>query len=406
MRVSGGYGAVNPHDGAGEPEHDHAATAATTGAPAASAHAAATARAATVASTGPSALHALPAPGKPGPVLGATSFHVGAAGVQSLAFDASSPGNSFGAKDREATAVSVYVNGRYHSTETILSERANPATGFGAYKVNLGTLPPGDYKVEIRSANDLAGKHSHPAAIRAGSIQPAAVSGLDAEIDRYAPLLVTRAAHDGGLLGLAESLHLHAEPRPTVARTDVPLRMRAEVLGDPAGYHTLAYHVTFSDEDGGTPDAERLRTYGRTTDDEWVYKVLVDGSGKRVSAADLDRLRPTLGPAALPAPEMFQYGNDGPVVERHVPKAFDGMHAGDRPVLRVNSMNNNFAVVKPGDKVSTAVWSPAVDFDASRRRLDGAGHLAGLGAQSSLDVIARFPWVGQVSSEEIQREGH
>src|SRR5947209_3710524 len=112
MRVSGGYGAVGPHDGP-EPEPEPLAPAAHAQAP----HAPAAHAAAAAPPAGPSALHSLPAPDRPGPVLGATTLHVGAASVQAIAFDASSPGNSFGAKGREATAVSVYVNGRYHSTE-------------------------------------------------------------------------------------------------------------------------------------------------------------------------------------------------------------------------------------------------------------------------------------------------
>jgi len=384
MRISGSNPAVGPH----EPENDPAAHATPAAAAAPKPHASAGFPAPPTPANAPSALHKLAAPSKPGTLLGGATLHVGSTGVQTVKFDASSPGNSFGASGKESTAVSVYVNGKYHSSETILSERADPKTGFGAYKVNLGSLPPGDYNVEIRSANDLAGPHSHPAVVRAGSVEATSPSGLEAQVDRYAPLLVTRAPRDYTTLGKIETfLHLKDKPLSPMTRTDIPLRMRAEVKGDPAGEHTIEYHVTFSDEDFGTPDGMRMQKYGRTTDDEWVYKVAVDAQGNRLN-------------------ETYQFGEDGLTGKRHVPKPFDGMHAGDRPVLRVNSGNNNFAPVKATDKVDRPTWSPQVDFDQGRVVYDAHHKPKSIGARGSVDVIHDFPYIGNVTAEEMMREDH
>jgi hypothetical protein len=338
-------------------------------------------------------------PHEPGPVLGKATAHLEQAGPVALRFDATAPGADFAAKGREATAVSIYVDGRYHSSEAIFSER-------GSYRINLGSLPPGDHAIEIRDAHALGGGKAHPAAIREASIALEPSTGLRAEIDRHAPILVARGPKK--LLGL-----ITTDGRSTLTQTDVPLRMRADVLGDPAGVHVISYRVMFSDEDSGTPDAERVTKYKRTTDDEWLTKVVVDGSGNRVSAEDFARLKKTplgkkLGLDKLPSSETYQYGDDtkipwGKSGHRHVPTAFDGTHLGDRPVLQVNSGNNNFASVKDVAHVDAPAWSTGVDFDEAARKT-GPGGVPVISKKSDLDVMKEFPYLATLSAKEIRRE--
>src|SRR5688572_2468734 len=68
-------------------------------------------------------------PGKPGPVLGSATARLDKPGVVSIAFEATAPGADFAAKNRESTAVSIYVDGKYHASEAIFAEH-------GKYRVN------------------------------------------------------------------------------------------------------------------------------------------------------------------------------------------------------------------------------------------------------------------------------
>jgi hypothetical protein len=235
-------------------------------------------------------------------------------------------------------------------------------------------------------------------------------TGLRAQLQRYAPVVVTRAAtgRDG---------------RPTLFHTDVPLQLRADVQGDPAGLHFVTYRVTFSDEDGGTSPVDRLKVYGRTVDDEWCYRVLLDGAGQRVDPKRVQgtpayaALRETLtggktdadslarANTMLAQGEAFQYGNDNLFATRHQTRAFHGLKLGDRPVLRVNSDNNNFDQVTGAMPTNALRWSSAVTFDAAKVRTDAQGRVTGLGLEDGRQVVAKTPVFERLSLAELRREG-
>ena len=333
------------------------------------------------------------------PLLAQTQFEQTQPGPVNLRFQASAPGSDFGVKGREDAPVAVFVNGKYFSTEAVLKERGTSASGMGSYSVNLGSLPPGKYDIEIRSAASMVGPDAPAAKVQAVKAEP--LSGLSAQVARYAPMIATRRANRS-LLPSGSSSH---DPRQMIAHSDVPVVLRAEAQGDPNGVHTILYRVTFTDEDGGTPDKKRNQVYGRTIDDEWSYKVLVDGQGNKVTPDQLAQLHAdpkNAWMADFKSPEMYQFGEDSGREVRHQHRAFDGMHLGDRPVLRVNSSNNNFAPVKSMSEVDTALWSAGVDFNT--HFTGKAGGQPWLGHQSDKDVLRQNPWIAEASAKEIARE--
>jgi hypothetical protein len=333
------------------------------------------------------------------PVLAQTQFQQTATGPVNLRFQASAPGSDFGVKGKEDAPVAVFVNGKYFSTEAVLKERGTSPTGFGNYSVNLGSLPPGSYNIELRSAAALVGENAPAAKVQAVKAEP--LSGLSAQIARYSPMIATRRANTS-LLPSGSASH---DPRQMIAHSDVPVHLRAEVQGDPNGIHSIQYRVTFTDEDGGTPDKKRGQVYGRTIDDEWAYKVLVDGQGNKVSPDQLAKLKADPKNAWMSdfqSPEMYQFGEDSGHEARHQHEVFDGVHLGDRPVLRVNSSNNNFAPVKSMSDVDTALWSAGVDFNTSFQRT--ANGQPELGHQSDKDVLRQNAWIAEASAKEIARE--
>lgn len=272
-----------------------------------------------------------------------------------LRFRASAPGADFSKAGKELAPVNVFVDGKYYSTEAAFSEQGQNAQ----FAVNLGALKAGVHTVELRPAREGGPQP----VISPGSISTVEASGLQQQLQKFAPLIVARKP-----VGRDDS--------PTMFHTDVPLQLRADVTGDVHGTHVITYRVSFTDEDGGTSPKGRLETYGRTIDDEWAYRVTVDGNGNRVGAGE------------------FQYGNDDLFATRHQHRPFDGLRVGDRPVLKVNSDNNNFDQLPKGSKLpssSGSLWSPVVV--QSKPGVDGRR------------VVKQNPLFERLSLKELEREG-
>jgi len=216
-----------------------------------------------------------------------------------LTFAAATPGNDFAAPGREASPVSIYVNGRYHSDVLALAERSS------RYAVNLAGLPPGEHHVELRFSRDVAG----PAAVtpRIAHLKVKPVRGEQALLARYAPIVETRwsPAFERGAM-------------PDQFGSDVPLAMVSIVQPQSNGTRRLRYYLMTSNEDtSGFPFATIFRKFGRTTDYELMYEVWVRPDGSKVD-------------------DRFQ----GPL---HIRWRFEGEHQGDRPVVRVTTRNGMFA---------------------------------------------------------------
>jgi hypothetical protein len=274
-----------------------------------------------------------------------TTFTASRAGEAKLAFTARAPGTDWGRAGREAAVLEVLVDGR---------EVANVVTFAGAepftYRTALGRVPAGRHRVTVRFDREKS-----PPGVRGAQVAQlrASVAPEDDLVARFAPILYGRDLPE--IPGAHENNH-----------TDVPLLAYHTSAADSAGNRTIEYTVIWSNEDGGTNTPALMARWGRTTDIEWIYRVTVDASGRRVSDA-------------------YQAAN-------HATLPFDGAREGDHPLLQTATANNNLA----------AVADPALS-SGYRFFLDTAETLpAGRAREVQMDL---HPWSYQVMAKEMAREG-
>ncbi|TDD76506.1 hypothetical protein E1293_27115 [Actinomadura darangshiensis] len=261
-----------------------------------------------------------------------------------ISFAASAPGVSWAREGAESAVVSIAVDGR-HVTDLVVPSSDPIPRGLG-----LGHVGKGRHKVTLRFA-----KGSAPAARRVTLRHPEVrMPVAEALALRHAPVVVGRT---GWPLG---------DPYQN-ATTDAPLIAWHETRpADTPGHKIIEYSVVWSNEDGGTDTPALMARWGRTTDIEWIYRVEVDASGRRVD-----------GTGVYQAP-------------MHLTLKFTGRYEGDHPVLQTCTDNNNMCdVVSPDAPLRFLL-------DASRTRPDGRAREV---------VMDREPWTYRIAAQEMVREG-
>jgi len=276
----------------------------------------------------------------------AVTVTAGRAGEAVLTLMADAPGVSWAVSGRESAVVSVDVDGHYVSDLVVFSARPTPR------EVALGALSTGRHTVRFRFAADRSAPSAHLVRL-AGLRLSLAAQNQTAIVRRHAPVLIGRSlAQFGG---------------PTQnARTDTPLLAWHEAVDGPVeGQRRLTYSVVWSNEDGGTDSPGLMARWGRTTDIEWVYSVVVDAHGQRVPD------------------QAFYHGPN------HQKLAFAGRYEGDHPLLQTCSDYNSMCDVLTGATMRFAL--PADETRPIRRA-----------REYLMDV---HPWSYRVMAEEMLREG-
>jgi hypothetical protein len=251
-----------------------------------------------------------------------------------LSLRASAPGASWARKGAEAATVSVHVDGAYRA-DVVLFRGETPHT----YDVLLGQMSKGSHRLEIRL-----------------EASKSATQAKDVRVDEA----TVRAynAKDPLYLILAHAPILYG--REDARDTDTPLFMYYET-GSSAEFVTIQYTIIFSNEDGGTAADGLMARWGRLTDIEWVYRVVVDQSGKAVRAEYQDK--------------------------DHGTTIFAGKTDGQQPLLRDVTKNNLF-----GDTGTSSYRFALAPLEA-------------LSAGSREEMMDLHPWMYQVMAEEWEREG-
>jgi len=216
-----------------------------------------------------------------------------------------------------------------------------PGSGREQYEALVGPLAAGRHRFELRPSG------LWPAETRLGwkrlSAQPVTPGQPEHDRLRFAPRLWLR-------------------PDTVGEATDVPLLSYLEEEDAGAGSRRLRYTVVFSNEDGGTPTRALLARWGRATDIEMAYEVVLATDGSVVS-------------------ERFQ-GTD------HDLRTFKGRRVGAHPVLLVATLNNVFLDRgRSGALVSTVPVAVAVD------------------AGTRESIMDTRPWTYRVMAKELEREG-
>jgi hypothetical protein len=243
------------------------------------------------------------------------------------------------------------VAGREGATLALIVDRRAPIhlpivrSGAAAYDVLLGSVEPGTHTLRIEVDQELTA-----AALRA----PGAVAIEHVAIEQ-------RTASDASYMATSLAPIVYARPNTIGRFTDVPVFTWYEM--EPEGPGTrFRYSVIFTNEDGGTPTDRLMATWGRTTDIEYIYSVVVDAGGNILA-------------------DDFQ-GPD------HVTTAYGGQREGRHPQLWVSTENN---MVR--------------DHGETRVRYALAPQFFPLANKSREAVMDANPWLYEVMSRELAREG-
>jgi hypothetical protein len=297
---------------------------------------------ATLALLAPAAADARPHDDKP---LAQKRFSIHAAGEARLALTAAAPGTDWGAAGRESAVLTVSVDGRY-SQDVVLFAGAQRFT----YDVALGLLARGRHRVTV--AFDRAKSPPEARGAKVTKLEPS-LAAPDDLAARYAPILYGRDLPE--MPGRYEN-----------NSTDVPLLEYHTIATGADATTTIEYTMIWSNEDGGTNTPALMARWGRTTDIEWIYRVVLDPAGRIVS-------------------EHYQAPN-------HETKAFSGAKEGSHPLLVNVTSNNNL------EQVTDPTASTGYRFF-----LSGTDTLpAGRAREAVMDAN---PWTYRVTAQEIAREG-
>ena len=262
-------------------------------------------------------------------------------------FHLQSSDTSWADKTNRGLVFHVAVDGRY--ILDILAEGQGPdAVQDVSIPMNtsacLGELESGDHEITLSLDLTVSPAQRGSAVFEGCDIHTVTPDQKEYFLIKYAPILYERAADKGSDV----SLLLFGEPDSHNGRT------------------TIEYHVVFSNEDGGTGrnPAILVSRYGRATDIEWVYSVIIDESTGAILSE--------------------KYQGSG-----HESRNFTGRRIGTHPVLRVATDNGNF---EQDGETPVRVGLMPVRFAWAKDRPRDA-------------VMDLFPWTFRISSQEMFAEG-
>ncbi|GGF72470.1 hypothetical protein GCM10010912_17000 [Paenibacillus albidus] len=163
--------------------------------------------------------------------------------------------------DKESVLLTLEVDGEYNQT-VVLFYGEEPF----AYTRLLGRLEVVEHQLQLSFSEDSSplAKCAWIKGVKIAVIPEDTSLGL---IYRHAPVLYGRNLQD-----------------PFESRyTDTPLLLIYR-MEDASSGKLLEYHTIYSHEDAGTPAPLLMSKWGRLTDIEWTYRVLLDKTGEVVKA--------------------------------------------------------------------------------------------------------------------------
>ena len=225
------------------------------------------------------------------------------------------------------------------------------------YRIFLGQLDPGKHELTV----ERSPQHSAAGAeLQVAGARFREVSGNEAEIVARAPVLYARQNTIGKF-------------------SDVPLLMYCERDGE-----SLVYTVIFSNEDGGTSTRALMARWGRTTDIEYVYRVLPGGR------------------AIVQGPD-------------HKDLDFTGKHEGSHPLLMPVTNNNMIGEAKDSPlrfqltpvlvdlqnaSRETVMDSHPATYEVMAKELDREGKVRAFGTVEGQDIsdVRNYAYVDYLAS--------
>lgn len=284
---------------------------------------------------------AQPAPSAPpSVVVSQRTIKLGKTGEGILHLTARAPNCDWGKKGAESAVISVTLDD-HPSREIVLfgGEKAH------TYDLLLGPVTAGTHDLKITFRGDLSPRGARTVILN--SLKTEVVTTGEA---RYS--------------AIANMPYLYG--RDDNATSDTPLMTTYENRDAGGGRRRLIYTVIFSNEDGGTGNdlGSLVARWGRSTDIEWVYDVVINADGRRAETGVIQ----AAGHKTLP---------------------FQGRYEGAHPILRTSTTNNMMAAT--GKSPFLFALTPLREtFPAKEPR------------ESLMDDAT---WPHHIAASEMQREG-
>jgi len=214
------------------------------------------------------------------------------------------------------------------------------------YHTSLGPILSGEHSIQFTFDDTKSSDGANLITIESIELIDIATIDVDTDALTHSPILYGR-----DLLSWNESTH-----------TDIPLIMWHDINMEGQNKR-ITYSIIFSNEDSrvGVGLADLMYSYGRTTDIEWMYEVLLSPSGNILS-------------------EIFQGAS-------HITTNFEGNKIGRHPILKNATLNCNFTDVGTSDY--KFFLSPTFTADDSFTR------------QILMD---ENPWTYRIMAEELINE--
>ncbi len=246
--------------------------------------------------------------------------------------------------DKESATLTVIIDGNYgnYNQDIVLYSGEE----MHSYYTSLGPITPGEHSIQFHFDYVKSSQWADLVQIESIELTDIGTIDVDEDVFRYSPILYGR-----DILAWNES-----------TRTDIPLIMWHEIYMEGSNKR-ITYSIIFSNEDSrvGIGLAELMYNYGRTTDIEWVYEVLLDSNGNILS-------------------EIFQGAS-------HTTTVFEGNKIGNHPILKNATLNCNFTDVGISDY--KFFLSPIFTADENHTREI---------------LMDENPWTYRIMAEELIRE--
>jgi hypothetical protein len=246
--------------------------------------------------------------------------------------------------ESESVTLVVAIDGNWdnYNQDIVLFSGETPHN----YYVTIGPMLQGEHYIEFKFDYNKSTPGANYAHIETIELVDSQTLDIDYDAILYSPIMYGR-----DLLSWNESTY-----------TDIPLIMWHDIFTVGNNKH-IKYSIIFSNEDSriGVGLADLMYSYGRTTDIEWIYEVILSNEGDILS-------------------EIFQGAS-------HITTNFEGEKVGLHPILKNATLNCNFSDTGTSDYKFFPSPLNTIESNLSRETL-----------------MDQNPWTYRIMGEELINE--
>ena len=252
-----------------------------------------------------------------------------------------SSNTSWQESQNESSILSIYIDGEYNQDIILFNGSEDHV-----YKQSIGFLQEGNYEINFLFNYQKSSQNASIITINNYLLYNASDINIDNDIFKYSPIVYGR-----NIFSDNESNH-----------TDIPLLMYYDISHNTES-KTITYGIIFSNEDSrvGIGLSDMMLSWGRTTDIEWVYTIVINQQNEIVS-------------------EVFQGAS-------HITTDFNGEKFGTHPYLINATANCNFS-----------------DTGTSNYKLFLSPNNSINGDHTREDLMDQNPWTYKIMGQELINE--